>query len=206
MKRAVVIVVVLLGLLFVADLLLRAAAENAAATFIDKRIAEKVEPEVGLGGFPFLASLLSGSFDEVTVAVPQATKGLLVAEDIRLTFVDVKLEALEVLAGRGDLRAESLTGRAIISEQTVNQIVNDQALELSVTIEDGAVMLSRGELSVPATAVVARNTLFISASEVMEPIEVPLPDLIPEIKFTSLEARAGRLVLGIRAGRIRLRP
>ena len=206
MKRAVVVVVVLLCLLFVADLLLRAAAENAAATFIDKRIAEKVEPEVGLGGFPFLASLLSGSFDEVTVAVPQATKGLLVAEDIRLTFVDVKLEALEVLAGRGDLRAESLTGRAVISEQTVNQIVNAQAPELSVTIEDDKVVVSRGEVSVPATAVVVSNTLHMSANEVIEPIEVPLPDLIPEIKFTSLEAREGRLVLGIRAARIRLRP
>ena len=191
--------------LLAADFLLRNAAENAAADLIDEQIPHRVDPEVGLGGFPFLLSVLSGHFDEVTISVPEAAEGSLVVEDIRLTLRDVDLEALEVLGGRGNLTAREMRGRGFISEGTVNDVVRGQGADVDVAIEDGRVSVSANGVTSAATAVVAGNRLLIKAGEVLGPIEIPLPVLLPEIQFSTLTATPGRLVLGVVGSRVRIR-
>ena len=206
MKRASFFIVVVLGLLLLADFGLRAAAENAAADLIDKKIEQRVDPSVGLGGFPFLFSLLSGSFDEVTVDVPRAEEGSLVVEDIELTFSDVRLEALEVLGGRGDLRARTLRGRGVITEETINDVVSERTPDVTVTIDENRVLLAREGIEVDATAIVANNNVLISAGEASGlTFEIPLPALLEDVRFSSLQARSGELVLRIEASRVRIR-
>ena len=205
MKRAGVTLVVLLCLFLGADFLLRAAAENAAAKLIDERIPVRVEPDVGLGKFPFLMSVVTGKFDEVTIDIPKAAEGGLVVEDIHLTLEDVELEALEVLAGRGNLRAESLRGEGIVSERTVNDLIAEQAPGIAVNIQDGRVNVSRDGIEVPANAVIAANRILIGAGEVLAPLEIPLPALLEGVQFTTLRAESGRLVLGVIGSQIRVR-
>ena len=204
MKRTLVVLVIVSAVLIVGDLFLRAAAEKAAARLIDKKIPQRVEPTVRLGGSPFLLSMFRGNFDEVTVSIPSAREDVLVVDDIRLTFADVRLEALEVLAGRGDLRAEGLRGRGTISEETLNKIMVASAPGVTVAIEDGSISVAREGVEVAATAVVASDTIFIKAGEV-GPIEIPLPDLLPDVRFSSLEPRRDELVLGIHATDVRIR-
>ncbi len=198
------VVVVITLLLVVADYGLRAMAENAAADLIDKEVPQRVEPSVGLGGFPFLLSVLRGSFDQVTVSMPRARQGSLVVEDINLIFDDVELEALEVLGGRGTLRAESLRGSGAVSEASLNRVIDAEAPGVSATIDDDRIALSRGDVAVPATAIVANEEILIRAGEI-GPIVIPLPTLLPEIRFSSLETRRGELVLGVRALDVRIR-
>lgn len=206
MKRASFFIAVVLGLLLLADFGLRAAAEKAAADLIDKKIEQRVDPSVGLGGFPFLFSLLSGSFDEVTVAVPSAAQGSLVVDDIELTFSDVRLEALEVLGGRGDLRARTLRGRGVITETTINNVVGEKAPGVRVIIDENRVLVSRDGVEVDATAIVANDNVLISAGEATElTFEIPLPALLEDVRFSSLQARPGQLVLRIEASRVRIR-
>ena len=205
MKRFVIILVVLLCVLVAADFLLKAAAENAASKLIDKQIPQRVEPEVRLGSFPFLLSLLRGSFDEVVIEIPEALDGKLVVEDIRLTLKDVELEALEVLAGRGNLFAKTLEGQGVISEASVNEAVADQAPGVEVELREQRVTVSKDGVSLPATAVVAGNRILIAAGEVVGPLEIPLPELLRDVQFSSLRAERGRLVLGVVATRLRIR-
>ena len=205
MKRAGVTLVVLLCLFLAADFMLRAAAENAAAKLIEEKIPREVDPDVGLGKFPFLMSVVTGRFDEVTIDIPEAAEGGLVVEDIHLTLEDVQLEALEVLGGRGNLRAESLRGEGIVSERTVNELIAEQSPGIAVNIQDGRVNVSRDGIEVPANAVIAANRILIGAGEVLAPLEIPLPVLLEGVRFSSLRAERGQLVLGVIGSQIRVR-
>jgi len=204
-KRLAVGLVVVLVLFVVADFAVRAVAENAAAEMIDEQIRQKVEPDVSLGGFPFLLSLLRGSFDEITVDIDSTSEGPVEVEDIHLKLTGVDLEALEVLGGRGNLRARSLRGRGVISEATLNEIASADLGGARIELEDNRVLVSRGEMSVPANAVVAGNRLLVNAGEAFGPVEIPLPAPLPEVRFTSLRAENNRLVLGVMASRVRFR-
>lgn len=205
MKRFVTILAVVAVLLVAGDFLLRGAAENAAAKLIDEQIAQQVEPQVDLGGFPFLPSVLSGRFDEVTVTVPEAEHNGLVVEDISLAFRDARLEPLEVLAGRGDLRATSLRGRGVISQEALTEVLRATDPALSVTIEPDRVAVSRDGATIAATAVVAANRILFQAGEIAPEVEIPLPELLPGIQFSSLRAASGELVLGVVGNRVRIR-
>lgn len=206
MKRTFVVVVVVAALVVAGDLVLRGVAENAAARMIDEEITGDVDPDVDLGGFPFLRSVLTGTFEEITVTVPEAAQGALVVEDITLTLHDVRLEALEVLAGRGELRAASLEGRGVVSEAIINDIVGAQGTDLTVSIEEDRVEVTNGEVTVPANAIVAGNRILFGAGELVEGFEIPLPALLPEVQFSSLRATPGELVLQVLGSRVRIRP
>ena len=205
MKRFLIVIAVIAVILLIGDYVLRGVAENAAADLIDEQIAQEVEPEVELGGFPFLRSVLTGTFDEITITIPDVAQGPLLVEDIVLTLRDVRLEALEVLAGRGDLRAASLKGRGVISESTLNEVVGAQYPGLTITIEKDRVSVSRNGTTVAANAVVAGNRLLFQAGELAAPLEVPLPELLPEVLFSSLRATPGELVLQVIGTRVRVR-
>lgn len=190
----------------VADFTLRDRAEGAAADLIDKQIAQEVEPEVDLGGFPFLRSVLTGTFDEITISIPEFKEGPLLIEDVVLTLRDVRLEPLEVLAGRGDLRAPSLEGNGVISEATLNEVVGSQVSGVTVAIERNRVSLSRDGQTVAATAVVAGDSLLMQAGELgAGPIEIALPPLLQDVRFSSLRATPGELVLEVAGGPLRIR-
>ncbi|MBW3595092.1 MAG: DUF2993 domain-containing protein [Actinobacteria bacterium] len=206
MKRLGVILVVLLALLVVADYLVRAAAENAVANLIDKRVALQGETDVDLGSFPFLLSMVRGDFDEVTIDLASASEGRLVVEDIHLTLDDVEVEPFELVAGRGNLRARSLRGRGVISEATLDDTISATDPDLDVAIAKGKIAVSRGAVTVPATAVVAVNRLLLSAGGAIGPVEIPLPALLPDVRFSSLRAERGRLVLGVTASHVTIRP
>ena len=205
MKRTMVTIIVLLVVALVADFLLRGAAENAAGTMIDRKIPQEVDPEVRLGDFPFLWSVLRGRFDRIEVQIPSARAGALVVDDIGLTFEDVQLEALEVLGGRGNLRARSLRGSGVISQETLNRVLQDEVQGLQLSVENGRVIVSRGDVSVPATMVIAGDDILLRAGDLVGPIEIPLPELLPEISFSSLQTSPGEVVIGVNARRVRIR-
>lgn len=205
MKRLGIFLLVVLALFVVADFVLRGLAENAAANMIDEEVTQGGEPDVDLGGFPFLPSLFAGRFDRIDIDISSASEGQLLVEDIHLTLREVELDAFELMGGKGALRADSLRGRATISEATINDVLAADEPDLRVEVEEERITMSRGSLSAPANAVVAANRILISAGEVLEPLEIPLPTFSRDVQFTSLRSEPGRLVLGVNAARVRIR-
>ena len=69
MRRAVVIVAVILGLLVVADRVAVVAADHVVATRIqtDQRLSQR--PDVSIRGFPFLTQALRGRYGDVTLTL-----------------------------------------------------------------------------------------------------------------------------------------
>jgi len=205
-KRLIVFLVVLAVLFFAADFFLRMTAERAAARLIADRVSLQAEPEVDFGGFPFLFSAVRGHFDRITIDVASAREDEIKVDDIHLTLEGVELRPLEVLGGEGSLRARSLRGRGVISEATLNRTIAGEGPDVEIEVEDGRILVTSGDLSVPANALVARNRLVFSAGEVLGPLEAPLPTLLPDVRFTSLRAEQDRLVLGAVASRVRIGP
>ena len=204
MKRLLLFLVIAAVALAAGDVWLRRSAEDAAADLIDLQIPQRVEPEVELGGFPFVVSVLTGRFDEVTVVVPDVTENGLTIEDVRLVLEDVRLEPLEVLAGRADLRARAVSGTGLVPESSLAAVVEDQAPGVTVSVEANRIMVSGGGTSVAATAVIAGNRLLLRAGELVT-IEVPLPELLPGVSFSALEATPDELRLEVAGGRLRIK-
>ena len=204
MKKLLFFIVILAVVLTAGDVWLRRSAEHAAADLIDLQIPQEVEPEVELAGFPFVVSVLTGRFEEVTVAVPDVTENGLTIEDVRLVLEDVRLEPLEVLGGHADLRARSVSGAGVVSESALAAVVEQQTPDLSVSIEGDRIMVSGQGTSVAATAVIAGNRLLLRAGELVT-IEVPLPEMLPGVSFSSLEAAPGELRLEVAGGRLRIK-
>lgn len=90
MKRLVVTLVVLIGLLLVAD--------RAGATVASRAIAAQVQAEAGssdvdvvIGGFPFLTQALAGRYDRVEVRAADVAAG-----DVSIRRLDTTLSGVEV--------------------------------------------------------------------------------------------------------------
>ena len=67
MKPLLVVLVLLLGLLLLADRLAVELAEDAVAGEVAEKGALRGTPEVEIAGFPFLSQALAGRYDDVRV-------------------------------------------------------------------------------------------------------------------------------------------
>jgi LmeA-like phospholipid-binding len=114
----IVLVIVVGGLLLVADRAGAAVAERSISDQVKKEVAARggttSEPDVTVGGFPFLTQVLREKYDKITIVMRDVQ-----GEGVRLPRLDV--EATNVTAsmrtlmgGEGDVVAERVTGTATI--------------------------------------------------------------------------------------------
>ena len=96
MKALVVVVLLLLGLLVVADRVAVGVAEDQVATQVQQKGALKGAPQVDIAGFPFLTQAVGGRYDDVRISLtaaelsqPEGTHA-----DIALHGVHVPLSAV----------------------------------------------------------------------------------------------------------------
>ena len=151
----VVVLVVLVGLAFVADRVAVGVAEDRVASEIATKAGLAGTPEVDITGFPFLTQALAGRYDDVRISLtadqlgqPQGT-----AVDVALRGVQVPLSA--VLAGSvQQVPVERIDGTATLSYELLATALGadttlareGDALRVTRTVE----LLGR---TVPLTAV-----------------------------------------------------
>ncbi len=128
MRKLVVAVVVVLGLLVAADRVGVAVADRVLAREIRSQLALDQTPDVGIRGIPFLTQALRGKYSDVRVTIPDVDSGTVqnIVVDARLQGVRVPLGDVlrrridEVLVDRitGDLtvRYEELARASGISD------------------------------------------------------------------------------------------
>jgi hypothetical protein len=126
----VIVVAVLAAGAIVADLTLRSFAESAAKTAIAEKLPKNVSGDVAvsIGGFSFLAQLLAGSFDDVTLDAPA------------LTVDGIPVDAHVVASGvPTDLNkpVKNATATFSLSEAAVNSIVKIPGAG-AITLADGS--------------------------------------------------------------------
>ncbi|WP_346777061.1 LmeA family phospholipid-binding protein [Streptomyces sp. HNM0575] len=89
--KTAVAVGVLLAFLFVGDRWAALYAENKAAEKVQSALKLHAEPEVHIGGFPFLTQVGAGRLDHVDIAVPDMPAGRISVAQVRGSVDDVRI-------------------------------------------------------------------------------------------------------------------
>jgi hypothetical protein len=115
-KALLVVLVLMLGLLLLADRAAVGFAEDKVATQIAEKGALQGTPEVDINGFPFLTQALAGRYDDVRIALTAAELGQPegTRADVALHGVEVPLSA--ALSGSvQEVPVERIDGTATLS-------------------------------------------------------------------------------------------
>lgn len=128
---AVAVVVVLVVVVVIADIALRAYAEDRATSEITSSLPDTIvgDVHVTIGGFSFLQQYLSGTFDHVTLDAPAlSVDGVPVAAHADLTGVPTDFAK----------PVDTLTAELSLSEDAVNSVIEVPGAA-TLTLENQAV-------------------------------------------------------------------
>ncbi len=174
-----VMLVLLLGLVIVADRVGAGVAEDKlaeqAAIELKKNGATTAgEPKVEIGGFPFLTQVLGGNYERITITADKPQSDDIKLETMTIVATDVKAAASDLLNGRGPVTAEKITGTATMSWGTVRSLISLANLpvpfdpaQLEVKVTDNNV-----ELRLPialagySTTLVAKGSITVAEGKV----------------------------------------
>ncbi|GAA4726826.1 DUF2993 domain-containing protein [Phytohabitans rumicis] len=142
-RRLLVVLIVLLvilgGLLAVADRVAASVAERTISDEIAKELVaqdiEASQPEVGIGGFPFLTQVLSGRYESISIRL-RDLEGTVAGNGVRLPQLDVDARDVSapldaIRSGQGDVVASTVEGTATIAYASIVDLMNQPGLRLS---------------------------------------------------------------------------
>jgi hypothetical protein len=147
MRRLVIALLVLVGLLVAVDFGSAAIAESAVSRQMREQIGLADDPAVRINGFPFLTQALAGEYSSVDVAASRISVGELREVDVTAQLRDVTAP-LSMLLGSGPktLRVDEAEGTVRISAEDLQRLipgVQDLRIEsidaeaLQQAVEDG---------------------------------------------------------------------
>jgi hypothetical protein len=110
MRVLLIVVLVLVALLLGVDRGAEYLAGRAAADRLAERPEVVGQPEVDVGGFPFLTQLLAREFNDVDVSVPALS-----AQGVPLTNVDLELRGVTPASGFTSVNVEEVDGTAVLT-------------------------------------------------------------------------------------------
>ena len=219
----VALLLVVLLALVAGEVILRPLAERAVARDVQDRYQLDQRPSVHLGGFPFLVRVAMGHLPSATGRLRDTTVEGLTISLAELRLQDVRFEALRLLDGDGEVRADSGQAAVTVTDADLSRYLADRGLPLDVRFTpgqvtvggtvtvagveirveaSGALAVEDGELSfAPASiqAVGARATLTVpqavlDAFRSTVAFSVPLPEVVG-VQLTDLQIGAGTVTL-----------
>ncbi|MUL40305.1 DUF2993 domain-containing protein [Streptomonospora sp. PA3] len=196
MRKFLVFVIFVLIVVAVADRGLHYAAESEIASRVEQQYEMTSEPEVTIGGFPFLTQAISGEYEEIRIVT-----GAIVVEDVQLERVDIT--ALDVRAPLSDL----MTQPSVVAGTAEAKVMLPYS-ELQKRLPEGIVIenengrprmagdLAMGQYSTPVSAdlnvAVEGDSIVVSPSDIeigqtqfggrglvddLLSLEVPVPEM-----------------------------
>lgn len=213
MRRLILSVVLIVGVVALADRVAAFAAERTVALRIQQDQSLAVRPTVTVAGFPFLTQLFRGRYDRVDVSVHDLRRGGLHIDKVVAHLRDVDVPFSSVLHQNVKrIVVTSATGEVDLDYTDVDQLLGSKHLRLS----DGA----GGKVHVAASASVGGAGLHIdgdfpltvqdSALVIVLPggqsVQIALPTLPFGIKLRSAAATAGGIVIRCSTSGFILRP
>jgi len=142
----VVVAVVVVGGLYIGDRYAESRAEEYAVGVVSGSIAVTQPPVVDIKGFPFLTQLASGTLDQVTATVPEATLESIPVTDVSLDATGVNVRPF---AGQHPSAAHA-TIAATIPIASLEKVVKDKTgLTVQLVVEGSTVKASGTVLGLP---------------------------------------------------------
>ena len=206
MRRLVIILVVLLGLVVAADRIGVVVAERALATQVRDQLALNATPGVDIRGIPFLTQALGGDYSDVRVTIPDVDSGAL-----QNIVVDARLQGVKVPLGDAlrrqveEVPVDRITGDLTIGYEELARASG--ITDLRITREGDAVRLAGSvqvlgrqvDASATGRVEVSGNDLVISADRaVVDGVEVPEAALDAAARLLSFTVSPSGLPLSLR--------
>ncbi|MGR6322392.1 DUF2993 domain-containing protein [Micromonospora soli] len=135
----VVLLLVLAGLLVVADRVAVGVAERAIADQVKQQVAKQdaqsAPPKVEVGGFPFLTQVLAGKYQHISIVLTDV-QGKVQGDAVSVPRLDVDARdvkaSLDTLrSGRGDVVAERVDGRGTVTYDSLAKLLDRPGLKLA---------------------------------------------------------------------------
>ena len=131
MKKAAIILVVLLGLLVVADFGAAAAAEYQVSKRLRGHLNLPDDPAVRINGFPFLYQALTGDYRNVEVSADRVTVARLNNISVEATLHHVRVPFSQLVSGSADtVRIDEVVGRVRIQAAELEKLINVEDLQV----------------------------------------------------------------------------
>lgn len=132
MRRLLVLLVVLAGLLVAVDRVAVFAAEHVVASRIqdDEHLAHR--PDVSIGGFPFLTQLAAGTYDDVEVTAHDLRAGPLTVDEVSTRLHGVHLSAGAVVTQHvSHIPIDRAHASVLITYAELNDVLGTSHLRVS---------------------------------------------------------------------------
>jgi hypothetical protein len=123
-----VVVVVLAGVFVAGDRIAAYAAERTIATQAKRELAAREittpsEPEVSVGGFPFLTQVARGRYERITIHLDRPSIQGTTLDRLDVTAKGVNATTSALLNGTGKITADDVSGIARLDWDAVNKLM-----------------------------------------------------------------------------------
>ena len=200
-------VAVLAGIFIAADFALRAYAESNVAAAIQAELQLSRQPDLTLGGFPFLPRAASGHLERVTADVGDVTvEGELSFRRVEVTLHEVSFSAPRLLFGRSTtVETERGDGTARMTGEDLTRAIQGTAPGLEVRLVDGRMILSgQGLRELAVRASINQGTLHLRPETGPQElaIRVDLGELVPGVRYTRIRLEGSEAVVSLSLRRL----
>jgi hypothetical protein len=138
-KRLIIGLLVLVGLLVAADFGAAALAESAVSRQMREQIGLPDDPRVRINGFPFVTQALAGTYSSIDVSAPRLQVGALQDVEVTAQLRDVEAPLSEVLGpGPRSLRVGSAEGTVRIGPDDIERLIGSVERLRIETVDDEA--------------------------------------------------------------------
>lgn len=175
-----VLTLILIGVLAVVDWFAAGAAEAAIA----KQVAQQSrsqgieitgEPEVDVTGFPFLTQVLGGRYDEIVINLKDLRSDDVSVSRLDVRAVGVNAKASDLMAGRGPVVADRVTGDATVGYEAIGKALDMPDVTVS---NEGENLKLRAPLSIAGRKIVVIATATVAVTD--GKLRVNVTDAQPE--------------------------
>lgn len=138
LKKAAIVLVVLIGLLVAIDFGAAAMAEYQVSKRLREHLELQDDPSVRVNGFPFMTQAFGGDYDEVEVTADRVTVARLRDIGVEATLRHVRVPFSELVSGSADsVRVDEVVGRVRIQASALGELINvDDLVVEEVTDRD----------------------------------------------------------------------
>lgn len=137
MKKAAIILLVLVGLLVAIDFGAAAAAEYQVSKRLRGHLALPDDPAVRINGFPFLTQAVAGDYKDVDVSADRVTVARLRNIGVEATLHHVRVPLSDLLSGSADtVRVDEVVGRARIQVAELGKVIDVEDLRIEPVSDD----------------------------------------------------------------------
>lgn len=158
-KVLVVGVIVVLAVVVAADRGLHYATENEVGNQISSQYPMTAEPEVTIGGFPFLTQALGGTYEEINVVTGAFTFNEIQMERVDVTLTDVDAPMAELMSSTPEIVAGTAEGTILVPYSELQQRIQREGMTIE---QEGGVPRITGDFAHGGISVSVQSDLELS--------------------------------------------